>query len=95
MYGANLTTRSGDDTYVFTENQRYFQTLWDAGGNDTIVWQGLSQGTRIDLNAGHFSQLGEPLTYWSEDFSSSWTDRDTVAIAFGVINRKRRRRRRQ
>ena len=84
MYGVNPTTRSGDDTYVFTENQRYFQTLWDAGGNDTIVWQGQSQGTRIDLNAGKFSQLGEPLTYWSEDFSSSWTDRDTVSIAFGV-----------
>ena len=84
MYGANLTTRSGDDTYVFTENQRYFQTLWDVGGNDTIVWQGLSQGARIDLNEGTFSQLGQPLTYWSEDFSKLWTDRDTVAIAFGV-----------
>ena len=84
MYGGNLTTRSGDDTYVFTENQHYFQTLWDAAGNDTIVWQGQTLGARIDLNAGKYSQLGEALTYWSEDFSSSWTDRDTVAIAFGV-----------
>ena len=46
--------------------------------------QGQTLGARIDLNAGRFSQLGEALTYWSEDFSSSWTDRDTVAIAFGV-----------
>lgn len=84
MYGANLNTHTGDDAYVFTENQHYFQTLWDAGGNDTIVWQGQTQGARIDLNAGKFSQLGEALTYWSEDFSSSWTDRETVAIAFGV-----------
>lgn len=84
MYGADLKTRSGDDTYVFTENQRYFQTLWDVAGNDTIVWQGQNQGARIDLNAGKFSQIGEALTFWSEDFSSSWTDRDTVAIAFGV-----------
>lgn len=84
MYGGNLTTRNGDDTYVFTENQHYFQTLWDAAGNDTIVWQGQTLGARIDLNAGKYSQLGEALTYWSEDFSSSWTDRDTVAIAFGV-----------
>jgi len=84
MYGANLASRSGDDTYVFTDSQRYFQTLWDSGGNDTIIWQSLSLGARIDLNAGHLSQLSAPLTFWSEDFSNSWTDRDRVAIALGV-----------
>ena len=84
LYGINPTSSNGDDTYVFTENQPYFQTLWDSGGNDTIIWRSQAQGARIDLNAGQFSQLGESLTYWSEDFSRSWTDRDTVAIAFGV-----------
>jgi len=84
LYGANPTERSGDDTYVFTENQRYLQTLWDSGGIDTIAWQGQAQGARIDLNAGHFSQLGESLTYWSADFSSSWQRADTVEIGLGV-----------
>jgi len=40
--------------------------------------------TRIDLNAGQFSELGIPLTYWSEDFSQSWGDARTVAIAYGA-----------
>jgi len=84
LYGANTGHRSGDDTYVFVQGQRYFQTLWDAAGNDTIVWQASTQGARVDLNAGHFSQLGEPLAYWSANFTSSWNDLDTVAIAYGV-----------
>ncbi|HQD82883.1 MAG TPA: M10 family metallopeptidase [Quisquiliibacterium sp.] len=84
MYGANMEHRPGDDTYVYVEGQRYFETLWDAGGTDTIVWQAATQGARIDLNAGAFSTLGAPLTFWSEDFASSWTDPDTVTIAFGT-----------
>ncbi len=84
IYGANMHHRTGDDTYVFAEGQRCFETIWDAGGSDTIVWQAASQGARIDLNAGAFSELGEPLRYWSEDFESSWTDPATVTIAYGA-----------
>lgn len=30
--------------YVYVEGQRYFETLWDAGGTDTIVWAGRDPG---------------------------------------------------
>ena len=84
MYGPNLDDRQGDDTYVFIEGQRYFETLWDGGGNDTIVWQAASQGAFIDLAAGSFSELGAPLNYWSQDYNRAWTEGLTVALDFGT-----------
>lgn len=84
LYGANTAYRSGDDTYVFRQGESYLETLWDAGGTDTIVWDASAQGGLIDLRAGAWSQLGDARTYWSADFSESWPDGDTVAIAFGV-----------
>ena len=84
LYGANWLYQEGDDTYVFTEDQQDFATVWDAWGRDTIVWQSGSRGVWIDLTEGYFSELGAPLTYWTQDFSSAWTDRLTVAIAFGT-----------
>lgn len=84
LYGANTAHRAGDDTYVYQQGQSYFETLWDAGGTDTIAWEAATQGGLIDLRAGAYSQLGDARTYWSADFSSSWLDGNTVAIAFGV-----------
>lgn len=83
LYGANRSHHALDDTYTFHPGQRYFETLWDAGGSDTIVWSG-SSGVTIDLNPGAFSTLGQALTYWSEDFSRTWSDARTVAIAWGT-----------
>lgn len=36
LYGANMATHSGDDTYIFEQGSNYFETIWDAGGNDTL-----------------------------------------------------------
>ena len=84
LYGANTAHHTGDDVYVFEQGQNYFQTLWDAGGTDTIQWNGLTQGATIDLREGAFSSLGKPLVYSASDYSSSQTDPWTVAIALGA-----------
>jgi hypothetical protein len=84
LYGANTSHRAGDDLYVFRQGERYFQTIWDAGGNDTIAWEGSTEGALIDLEPGAWSMLGDPLTYWSADFQSTWTGFETVAIAPGA-----------
>ncbi len=67
LYGANMSYHAGDDTYTFHQGQSYFQTIWDAGGNDTIVWQATTQGATIDLNGGHWSSLGNPLTFFDDN----------------------------
>ncbi|GAA4410531.1 M10 family metallopeptidase [Quisquiliibacterium transsilvanicum] len=84
LYGANTSHRAGDDVHVFRQGERYFETLWDAGGNDTVAWEGATEGALIDLAPGARSMLGDPLTYWSKDFESSWPDLETVTIAPGT-----------
>lgn len=70
LYGANMTTRTGDDVYGFhgTTGKDYYTaiegkpapifSLWDAGGNDTLDFSGYSQNQRINLNEGSLSDVG-------------------------------------
>lgn len=70
IYGANMSTRTGDTVYGFNSNtDRDFYTatdagsplifaVWDAGGYDTLNFSGYSQSQLIDLRQGHFSNVG-------------------------------------
>lgn len=66
MYGADLTTRTGDTTYGFnsnadrdvfdfTHNVNPFLTIYDAGGNDTLDLSGWTHPSTLDLRDGAFS----------------------------------------
>ncbi len=77
-YGANTSYNTGDDTYVFSD-LTYYETIWDAGGMDTIKYAGNNPAT-INLNAGTFSVLGNPIL-----LSSGLTQYANVAIAYNVI----------
>ena len=69
MYGANMTTRTGDTVYGFNSNagrpwfeasstQRVVFAAWDAGGTDTFDFGGYVSNAVIDLRPGHFSSVG-------------------------------------
>ena len=69
LYGANMSTRTGDTVYGFnstagrtafdlTLNPHPVFTIWDAGGTDTLDLSGYSSASRIDLAAGGFSDAG-------------------------------------
>ncbi|HNR77693.1 MAG TPA: M10 family metallopeptidase C-terminal domain-containing protein, partial [Parvularculaceae bacterium] len=70
LYGANMTTRTGDTIYGFnsTAGRELFDisspsqgvvfSIWDAGGNDTLDLSGYSQNAEIDLRPGAFSSAG-------------------------------------
>ena len=70
LYGANMTTRTGDTVYGFNSNTGlpWFTTnnsslgaifsVWDAGGVDTLDFSIYSQRQVIDLRQGHFSNVG-------------------------------------
>jgi serralysin len=58
IYGPNMNYNAGDTNYVFNETGQYMQTLWDAGGNDTITYNSVSNGGYIDLTPGAWSNLG-------------------------------------
>ncbi len=71
LYGANMSTRTGDTVYGFnsTAGQLWFNAgselsalifcAWDAGGTDTFDFSGyLNNGQIIDLRQGCFSSVG-------------------------------------
>ena len=69
LYGANMTTRTGDTHYGFNSdadrpafnfslNTNPVVAIWDAGGKDTLDFSGWSSNSRIDLTPGSFSDGG-------------------------------------
>lgn len=58
LYGANMTTRAGDTTYVWEHDETFIETIWDAGGIDTFDASQQTRSTTLNLNAGGFSSLG-------------------------------------
>lgn len=72
LYGANMSTRTGDTVYGFNSNagriwydatqgggsQAVIFAVWDAGGTDTLDFSGYAQNGLIDLRQGHFSSVG-------------------------------------
>lgn len=69
IYGADMSTRTGDTVYGFNSNAdraafhfdlntRPIVSIWDAGGNDTLDFSGWNTPSIIDLNEGAFSSGG-------------------------------------
>jgi len=73
IYGADMTTRSGDTVYGFnsnagnviydfTKNTAPVLTIWDGGGNDTLDLSGWNSNSLIDINEGAFSSASAGAT---------------------------------
>ena len=78
LYGANMSYNAGNDTYVFNGTSINYETIWDAGGIDTLVYNSTTGGV-INLNAGTFSVLGRPVS-----LDNGTLQYDNVAIAYNV-----------
>ena len=90
LYGANMTTRTGDTTYGFNSNadEPYFRitdpngfvrfTVWDAGGNDTFDFSGWGYNHVIDLREGHLSSV-------SHLSPANAVEGYNVGIAYGTV----------
>lgn len=73
LYGANMTTRTGEDTYAFDPDAPSFEAIWDAGGTDTFSVASFANGCTVDLKPGAYSSLA----YDGVALSSN------IGIAFG------------
>lgn len=69
IYGANMSYRTGNDTYVLSDDGQV-KTIWDAGGVDTLSASAFGYGLTIDINVGSFIHHG--------------SKGSTTAIAYGV-----------
>ena len=61
-YGADTTTRTGDDTYTFNQVDTVYKSIYDAGGTDTIDLTGVTRDSILDLRPGSTSSVGGPWT---------------------------------
>ncbi|MFT5661935.1 MAG: serralysin, partial [Sulfurimonas sp.] len=52
VYGANTSSNSGNNIYTYSYTDYEMNTIWDAGGIDTINLTATSGASTIDLNAG-------------------------------------------
>ncbi|HET9396850.1 MAG TPA: M10 family metallopeptidase C-terminal domain-containing protein, partial [Nitrospiraceae bacterium] len=76
IYGANMTTRTGDDVYKFSTSEQ-LRAIWDAGGIDTIDASNQTLASTIDLQEGAFSSIGRRNTGGSA--------KNNIAIAHGAV----------
>ncbi|MFT3956987.1 MAG: M10 family metallopeptidase [Piscinibacter sp.] len=85
LYGKNTSTNAGNTNYLFKSGTDYHQTIWDAGGTDTITYQSNSGG-EIDLNAGVSggSRLGNALYVFGGGGQILY-EQYNVWIAYGSI----------
>ncbi|MBV1916948.1 MAG: M10 family metallopeptidase C-terminal domain-containing protein [Sphingomonadaceae bacterium] len=73
IYGADPDTRAGDTVYRLKEWSPALQTIYDAGGNDTIDLSDFTLPSRVDLDSGAYSSIGmasapQQIAHWSEIF---------------------------
>ncbi|NYZ17550.1 matrixin family metalloprotease [Azospirillum sp. RWY-5-1] len=77
LYGANTSTRTGNDTYSFNDTTTATsRAIWDAGGTDTIDASGQTAAVTISLVAGSFSSIGPN--------GSGGRAANNIAIAYGA-----------
>ncbi len=78
LYGANTSYHTGNNVYSWNTGAKIFETIWDAGGLDTIDWSNQSSAATIDLTAGNYSKLGPAVSY------AGGSNPYTLGIAKGV-----------
>jgi hypothetical protein len=61
LYGVKAF-QAGNNVYTFNQGTTYFQTIYDSGGNDGIVFSG-TRACVINLNSGAFSSLSDPIFF--------------------------------
>lgn len=63
LYGIDTETTAGDETYSFDLSGDLLETLFDAGGIDTISVYGTGDAVHINLTPGTWSNIGPDIRY--------------------------------
>jgi serralysin len=80
LYGANMLWQTGNNVYSWAPDQSVFETIWDAGGNDTIDASNQLAAVSLNLNEGTFSNIGKAFV----DIANQELINDGLAIAYGT-----------
>jgi Ca2+-binding RTX toxin-like protein len=80
LYGANTLWQTGNNVYSWASDKSIFETIWDAGGNDTIDASNQLASVLLDLNEGAFSNIGKEFI----DGANQTLINNGLAIAYGA-----------
>jgi len=72
LYGKNMTTGAGNDTYELYRSG-FYATLWDAGGSDTVSVAAQTEGWQIALPDATPSQLVDTMVGFARPLSGTLT----------------------
>jgi serralysin len=88
IYGADQTTALGNTTYAFRQDEPFRQTIYDAGGVDTIDTSTFSRPSDIDLTPGSYSSLGFATVAMrlAEDLARYRADAAVVQAAYDRVD---------
>ncbi len=57
IYGANTSTNTANNTYTFSYDKFAYETIWDAGGNDTFNLSATKGKSILDLRGGTINSI--------------------------------------
>lgn len=82
IYGARTNTRTGNNTYSVVDDpdNPVIETIYDAGGIDTLSAENQTRRAIIDLRQGAYSSFGSQRDFFGNIIAAV----DNVGIAFGV-----------
>ena len=81
LYGANPKTNKGRTTYKYANTIPFYETIWDASGNDTLDLSNFNKNLKVNLTDGELSTL----SFDVEDERWSNKQHGNLGIAFGCI----------
>lgn len=84
LYGSRAFN-TGDNQYVFNEGQDYFETIYDTGGNDTIILNSTGEYGIVDLYGGAWSSLGNPIYIYDNAGNIADVDIFNVMIFYNSV----------
>ena len=82
LYGANMQWQTGNNTYQWAADKPVFETIWDAGGTDTLNASNQTAAVTLNLNPGTFSSIGQ--SFLKYEISGATSINYGLAIAYGT-----------
>jgi hypothetical protein len=70
-----MSHNSGNNTYFYKPDTPFIETIWDAGGTDTLDFSNFSKASTISLIGGEYSTIG---------FDVDWSMSNNLGIAFNA-----------
>ncbi|SBS25724.1 Serralysin precursor [Marinomonas aquimarina] len=96
IYGADMSTNTGDTVYVYNEAERafttasgHYHTIWDAGGTDTLDLSGAEYNSTINLNDYTLSSVSQRTSFEEAvdvAYAAGLTNQSAIAFVQGFID---------